>query len=1139
MEQRSCQAYFTISNALEVVGNVPTNIINLNKNEISQEVKSCENWIQFTRTAYTQAVLAHRSEFQEPIIGIYDLSDRFLLQKALDALNDNDLKNRIFNKPKGLFARKLTYNEYDYFCKAAKYIEAYYENRLMDLQKCIRYHESVSEEIGRQLAVSREIAMWNIDPDPASWREYKPAYQSSGELFLGDLEFPVDAEMIRAFGLPQQAIRPDSLQAGAYCLKLPFSYNVFQPFACTLLYEGDKKRGEELLGTILRNTVYQIIHAMPTYSYEIIYLDSLRAGAGLKEINRILSPAVDGNAYRLHSGLYEDFVFRPLKVRGTAEGVRQQKAALEERLAAISTICGGISLVQYNSMQFDGMGRIMDGGPGVIPQSFVFANLSAEELENEKERSYWRKLKENAKDAGISIFLTAALDRVDERRDPEAAQKRRILVERFSEMTDLIHMEGPDAYNDNQPQVTAHFISYDNPLSSSSDRNGTRCFYEFSPYVPLLQQENFLQLVLSAYEPSPDVDVMFEHRMDIDALWGKGDASHVVQMPVGVNERNDLVSFTLGDNNGYPHGMVAGAAGSGKSTFLHGLINSVIVQYKPSDVQMWLADYKKVEFRRYIQNTPPHIGFVAAANSQEFSFAFLQKIYDEHQRRMMIFSTCSSLSEYRSLHGEDSLPRLLVIIDEFHVLSNHIKDHPEYKQMLSDILREARGVGIMLLLSDQTCGVGLKGLTEDGKLQITRRMAMNTSVDEYNSVFDITNARDVIAQQQKFQITIQNLRNTRDKYGRDVTLRYYEKCNTLNIESRIRDEIATRSIQSYGPAKSPVFITEFDRLPVDNTILAAIKADNLATFAEDEGYQIYLGAPLGIQKFAKFRMQVHRGRENLCVSIPDVGMLSSLLISILSSLFLAPDSEICILANPYDPVYRRCSTALRELQRTHDNIKVYTELTLICEQISGLSEEMTKRRKQSHYASSIHIIWLGLDEILSDMSYYPEKKPVSLNRRREKSVSDMLDELEASFLNLNLIDSDTGAAIHPSFDIVAREPETESEDMEDLLYNAAEEIRQLGIEGPKRDMHNYLFYLDVRSAYKQRTLQLDECRHKIAAGISKEDATDFFGSSKTILDAEGKIRDKDTAIYSDSRDSQAFMPYIHGCVEKKAKGGTL
>lgn len=81
------------------------------------------------------------------------------------------------------------------------------------------------------------------------------------------------------------------------------------------------------------------------------------------------------------------------------------------------------------------------------------------------------------------------------------------------------------------------------------------------------------------------------------------------------------------------------------------------------------------------------------------------------------------------------MPRILIVIDEFHKMSDHVRDDPEHKQMLTNILKEARSVGISLLLSDQTCGIGRRGLSEEGKEQLTLRMSMRSSIDEYNVIW--------------------------------------------------------------------------------------------------------------------------------------------------------------------------------------------------------------------------------------------------------------------------------------------------------------------------------------------------------------------------------------------------------------------
>ena len=48
------------------------------------------------------------------------------------------------------------------------------------------------------------------------------------------------------------------------------------------------------------------------------------------------------------------------------------------------------------------------------------------------------------------------------------------------------------------------------------------------------------------------------------------------------------------------HLLVAGKTGSGKSTFLHGLITNTALIYSPEQVEFYLIDFKKgVEFKSY------------------------------------------------------------------------------------------------------------------------------------------------------------------------------------------------------------------------------------------------------------------------------------------------------------------------------------------------------------------------------------------------------------------------------------------------------------------------------------------------------------------------------------------------------------
>lgn len=159
------------------------------------------------------------------------------------------------------------------------------------------------------------------------------------------------------------------------------------------------------------------------------------------------------------------------------------------------------------------------------------------------------------------------------------------------------------------------------------------------------------------------------------------------------------------------------------------IILSACLHYHPKDLEIWLVDYKQTEFYLYKKKTPPHIKLIGVSKTADFTFSLLDKIESEANRRTELMNRfdAQNLAEYRKHEGEqgyENIPRLFIVIDEFHEMSQFVATEMEYKDKLENILREYRAQGITCLMADQTFSTGLSGLTSAAKNQIGLRIAM-------------------------------------------------------------------------------------------------------------------------------------------------------------------------------------------------------------------------------------------------------------------------------------------------------------------------------------------------------------------------------------------------------------------------------
>ncbi|WQX90570.1 DNA translocase FtsK [Helicobacter pylori] len=244
--------------------------------------------------------------------------------------------------------------------------------------------------------------------------------------------------------------------------------------------------------------------------------------------------------------------------------------------------------------------------------------------------------------------------------------------------------------------------------------------------------QDFADKIKAYYEKKKAVKRELKDLQRDKEFWTKSSQYEVV-VPVGWDINHKEVCFEIGNEQN--HTLICDHSGSGKSNFLHVLIQNLAFYYAPNEVQLFLLDYKEgVEFNAYVADpTLEHARLVSVASSISYGITFLKWLCDEMEKRADQFKqfNVKDLNNYRK-HGE--MPRLIVVIDEFQVLfsdkSTQVKGSVE--RSLDTLLKKGRSYGMHLVLATQT----MRGtdINPSFKAQIANRIALPMDAEDSSSV---------------------------------------------------------------------------------------------------------------------------------------------------------------------------------------------------------------------------------------------------------------------------------------------------------------------------------------------------------------------------------------------------------------------
>lgn len=202
------------------------------------------------------------------------------------------------------------------------------------------------------------------------------------------------------------------------------------------------------------------------------------------------------------------------------------------------------------------------------------------------------------------------------------------------------------------------------------------------------------------------VEVPFERIVPEEGLWWKSDSAHGLRVPLGPTGARSFQALELGEGTAQ-HVLLVGRTGSGKSTLLHTMITSLALQYSPSELELYLIDFKKgVEFKPYANFQLPHARVIAIESEREFGLSVLQGLDTELKQRGDAFRALGvdGLADYRAkADAATPLPRIVLIVDEFQEFFTEDDGiASQATQILDRLVRQGRAFGIHVLLGSQT-----------------------------------------------------------------------------------------------------------------------------------------------------------------------------------------------------------------------------------------------------------------------------------------------------------------------------------------------------------------------------------------------------------------------------------------------------
>lgn len=648
-----------------------------------------------------------------------------------------------------------------------------------------------------------------------------------------------------------------------------------------------------------------------------------------------------------------------------------------------------------------------------------------------------------------------------------------------------------------------------------------------------------------------------------------------IDLPFGMDAKEHIHNLSFENENFAAY--LVGASRSGKSTLLHTLIAGIIRNYHPDNVELWLADFKQLEFKRYMTHLPPHVKYVLLDESTELVFDLIDKLTLEMLERQKLFSRIGKqrIDQVDLTKLEAPLPVIFVILDEFSIMSQSIAESPSYKLKLQNLLAKGAALGIKFLFSSQTFTTGVAGLTPTARAQIQQRISMKGAREEISETLElsanlkteqVTNWMDALPPHYalvKYRIgpdTPPQVKRFLVMYFADYSVRD-TMIDAINSTMNKSEEYLPNDISTYKD-KHPVLVDgnsfdAFDELEFKDYV-ANLKKKQSNDFCGDEMF-VSFGTPRLMTK-TKFSALSNETRENILLisRSAEQQCAASILLSAMKS-FKLQGGEVEIWAYSKNRLYKTYKQVF-----LNNEIPVIEDIDDICKAIASLKENLINRQ-----ISNKMIVLIGIERICMDFDFVDgneqkndsaksNSKIVSMQKeflkngavvatdedeakrayaqawvsrriklkreakaagKSENEIKSILAEAEIEFrkeYGMGTVATEKSETKEAS---VVNNAETDSP-KKSTAYNAKDDFVYVMKQGSRIGYH-FVVHLNDLADVKQCQLKLDYFRYKMAFQVSIDDSRNLFNNKLASTLPEHICQ------YDDTLERYSFRPYLH------------